>query len=70
MIPAYLYALAAVCVAVAIIELVLVTFYHLCKAWAECCCKKERPADRQVLRMEAERQLYNEIYERLETENE
>ena len=69
-IPAYLYALAAVCVALAVIELVIVTFFNLCKAWADCCCRKERPADRQVLRMEAERQLYEQIYERLESENE
>ena len=69
-IPVYLYSLAALCVALAVIEFILVSivsFYHVCSS---CCCVRERPADRQVARMEAERQLHYEIQQRLESDNE
>ena len=54
-IPAYLYAIAALCVALAVIHLFLISVVSLWRVMLHCCCQKDRPNDRQVRRMQAER---------------
>ena len=45
-IPAYLYAVSALCVAFAVLELILITIANLFRACGSLCCRRERPNDR------------------------
>ena len=60
-VPVYLYALAALCVALAVIELFLILQVTLFRFIKKVCCTKERNSDLQVLRIEARRSLEYEL---------
>ena len=59
--PLYLYSLSALCVAVFLLELLLLGMGHLLTALGQYCCRRERKQDMQALRLNARRKLEYEL---------
>ena len=68
LIPAYLYALAALCLAFMVIEVIVIVWTFLTRQISQCLCPKERRADLQVLKLEAYRALQYEVEQKFEQE--
>ena len=68
LIPAYLYTLTALCVALLVLEVVIRVGIFLAKHTSQCLCPKDRGTDLQVLKLEAQRALQYDVEKKFEQE--